>query len=131
MSAPQKIIGMVKDVKRMIDEEEIDEENLKKGASIMVNYDEADFSSLFSPEESLCGLGFLIFLKTLYQYIKDRKGKDYIAKAKETGGADESSDGGSSDVHETGPLTDEIMQAIAKIESHRRSEQNTEVGPID
>lgn len=114
MLAAQKILGMVKDVCRMAEAEEIPEESLQSAAAIMLNYDNIEIGALFSEEEKFCGISFLAFLKAVFRYYKDIKNKDFIGDAKGRS-HNESSENEVSGEYETGPMTEEINDAIYKI----------------
>lgn len=110
-SSPQNVIALAKDAKKVLDEGEVTEESLQKAATIMLNYENLELASIFSTEEQLCGLSFLVFLKALFKYLLDSKGKNYIEDAKEK----VHSDSGSSSF-ETGKVTDEAKEVIMKIQ---------------
>lgn len=112
-SAPQKVIAMVKDVKKVVDEGEIQEESLQKAATIVLNYESSDLAVLFEPEEMTCGLSFLMFIRSLFKYLKETKGKDYIQEAKEKSEIHSQSSNSS---YETGKITEEAKEVISKIQ---------------
>ena len=114
MSAGHKIIEMAKDTKKMIDEDEIAEDNYTYAAAIMLNYDKIP---QFSSNEKLTAISLLTFLKAVFRYVKSIKGIDYIALARGN-----VRDGSKSSSFGIGPVTSEALETESKIKDVEKTQ---------